>query len=68
MSTAPQLCDLCLGENRIASANRPTCPHHSPAGAAWWPAWWMSAAFGESSQERRLAWLKARDGNRSIAP
>ena len=62
MSSAPQLCDLCRRENRIATVNGPTCPHHGPAGAAWWPEWWTSETLGESTQERRVAWLDARMG------
>jgi hypothetical protein len=53
MSQAPQLCEQCKRENRIATVNGPTCPHQPASGAAWFPAWW-----GEPGAEaRRIAFL-----------
>ncbi len=35
--SAPAICPACARENRIATVAGPTCPHHQPTGAAWFP-------------------------------
>lgn len=54
MSIAPQLCQDCLRENRIATVNGPTCIHQPDTGAVWFPVWWGG---GVDDRQRRIDWL-----------
>ncbi len=52
----PKFCPACLRENRIATAAGPTCPHHEPSGANWFPANWATMHEAE-----RIAWVKQKE-------
>lgn len=66
MTTAPDLCQRCRAENRIATVGGPTCPHQPKTGAAWFPPGWGGADYSRGMNEaERLLWLErnARESN-----